>query len=207
MGAVILFLRRFEAKQDQRICGLILCKVNKLSDPKKGDLTVDTKIIDGIVPKIQRKIFENLGVRLFADQGSRFEQWLHIEICGLLEQAGMKTTPEKSDGQRSIDIYFRDNNSKEYWVEIKVVGLKSSYGDCKKATTLSGVWKDVGKLKNMRNACRIIMIATFPGSIRDNKSYFDMITGSVFELKSADFKFQRKDDSEMTGCLYWGLLK
>ena len=168
---------------------------------------MDTKIIDGIIPKIKEKILENLGVRLFADQGSRFEQWLHIEISGLLEQAGTKTIPEKSDGKRSIDIYFKDNNGKEYWVELKVISLQSRYGDRMKATTLSGVWKDVEKLKKIRNACRIIMVATFPGSINDNKSYYDMIKGSVFELKSVDFKFHRKDDREMSGCLYWGLLK
>ena len=168
---------------------------------------MDTKIIDGIISEIKNKLGESVGVRLFADHGSRFEQWLQIEICGLLNKLGMVTIPEKSDSLRSIDVSFKDKHNAEYLIELKVVGLQSKYGEKSKATTLKGVYEDINEFPRRTNVGHIVLFATFPGSIKDNKEYFPEIKKSVFELKSEDFKFYKENDSELTGCLYWGLIK
>jgi hypothetical protein len=172
---------------------------------------MDTTIIDKIIPKIKGKLSESIGVRLFANHGSSFEQWLQIEICGALKELGMVTIPEKPDCLKSHDIYFRDMHSKEYLIELKVVCLQSKYDvdgvKRNKGTTLSGVSQDIEKLSNKSNVCRIILFASFPGSVNEDKDYYDGIKKSVAELKSAVFEFCKQGDNEMGGCLYWGLLK
>jgi len=71
--------------------------------------------------EIKSLLEENEGVALFASHKSRsgkvFENWLKVELCGILSHYG-KVLPEVSDAKKKIDIVFNDDNN-EWAISLK----------------------------------------------------------------------------------------
>ena len=54
------------------------------------------------------KMKSSEGIRIYSKKPAKFEQWIQVELCGILSAMGQHPVPEMNTGEdwKSIDIVF-----------------------------------------------------------------------------------------------------
>ncbi len=150
------------------------------------------------------KIESNKGLKIFAENRSKFEGWFKVELITALTEFGFNAIPERD----RIDVTIDD----EWAIELKTVNTpyKKYPGDKYKSRPLSknvkSVIKDIDDLKTKKKYInKAVIFIVFP--YVDNKfldSYQEDIEKKLsHDLKDYEFTFF---ESEIKGCLFWGYI-
>ncbi|MGB9763603.1 MAG: hypothetical protein ACPLW7_06440, partial [Minisyncoccia bacterium] len=120
-------------------------------------------ILDEIILRIKDK----KGLYIFAQNRSKFEGWLKVELCDILYKNGIKPIPEYFDKSlnKNIDLAFEN---KEWAIELKTINTnyrdKNTYVKSRPITKNVGdLEKDIEKLKNLNEfKNKAILFVVFP---------------------------------------------
>lgn len=159
---------------------------------------------------LKTKIENNKGVSIFASNNSKFENWLQVELCGILKNNYEEITPEKSiqGSERAYDIVV----DSEIAIELKIFTLQKSA-----SRNVECVIKDITALQEIRgNVQKLLVFVVFPTTtpkdIEKWKTYKNKIFDKIAELNLGEltlcapleFTFC---DTTVKGLLYLGEIK
>lgn len=163
---------------------------------------------ENILNKLKKKIESSKGLSIFAKQESKFENWVQVELCGILSDYCKEVIPEKymRDSSCSYDIDFDSRIA----IELKIFTNNGKSG----SRNVEGVIKDVKTLSRVpNNKEKIEILVVFPTT--DSKdmdrwgNYLNnietkMTKGGLGSLKlrsSIPFSFEDKKDNGLL-CLF-----
>jgi len=144
------------------------------------------EVINGLAGKIRN----SKGVSVFVKNESKFENWLQVELCGLLAEKEYDVCPEKKipGVSKSVDICFDVPKKGKYACELKVVLVDGRVRNHTASSTLDTIQKDIEKLRGLPQEfrgfrrCLIFLIVSYIENIwqtegQENK--FNVIVGNL----------------------------
>ena len=152
--------------------------------------------------EIPKRIGNKKGLNHFAENRSKFEGWLKVEICDILSAHISTLTPEKDN----IDI-VADN----WALELKTPNTNyHASGVISKHITITNnidsIIEDIKTLKiNSNYSNTAVVFIAFPLSLKENKGWIDhknKINTQLQELKEKEFTFE----NGVKAVLYLGLV-
>uniref|UniRef100_A0A7C3J5T5 Uncharacterized protein n=1 Tax=candidate division WOR-3 bacterium TaxID=2052148 RepID=A0A7C3J5T5_UNCW3 len=171
--------------------------------------TDEKKLFEYILNKLVKRIEEKEGLSIFANQRSKFEGWLKVELVDILKSKNKDVRIEYSIGKKKVDVFF-DN----YLIELKTVNTNYTYDDKveKKIRAITdnidGIINDICKIINKKNYKKAILFVVFPLSDEDKwKKHLNKIDKEIGNKKiliKKEIKFCFKN-SEIPGKLYFYL--
>jgi len=153
---------------------------------------------DVLMPPIITRIEQHQGLANFASIRAKFEGWLKVELCEILAQDFPDVLPE----QDRIDLSFQD------WViELKTINTNYRYNNVKSlhrpiTKNVSGLVKDVKKLRNVSNKQKAVCFVVFPVDINNEtwKTHEALIENELKNLDYSEFTFK----NNIPGLIYMG---
>ncbi len=130
-----------------------------------------------ILGEIILRIKKKKGLYIFAQNRSKFEGWLKVELCDILYKNEINPIPEytykiSKKKNRKIDIAFED---KEWAIELKTINTnynnENTYKKSRPITNnVKDLEKDIEKLKNLNEfKNKAILFVVFP--LEKDKDY------------------------------------
>lgn len=183
---------------------------------------VEKQFEDIILERLSERLSSCIGLIPFVEQGRAIEQWIQVELCGILiENEATKIIPEESSEGKGTDITFQ-LNGREYAIELKVVIATRKKGTGQRVegaitsggTSLKPIYDDIEKLQREKiqkefDKRMIIFVALPLADENDNswtkKAHFADIKGQIEgDLKTVKFKFC---SSETPSVIFLGYVK
>lgn len=62
-----------------------------------------------ILKLLAEKVEYSEGVKVFLNKPNKFENWVQVELCGILSEEGLGSTPETEINGTPVDVVFNDN--------------------------------------------------------------------------------------------------
>ena len=152
--------------------------------------------------EIPRRIGNNKGLNHFAENRSKFEGWLKVEICDILSEYMVNITPEleKIDivaDSWALELKTPTTNYSHLVVESKTMSITDD---------IDSIVKDIETLKeNSREIGKAVIFIVFPLSLEENqewKKHKDKISIQLQSLKEKEFTFE----NGVSAVLYVGLV-
>jgi len=137
---------------------------------------------DSVVEKIwfglEKKLTLNSVLPVFVEQRKKFEGWLKVEICELLQSYGYKVTPEKD---------FIDITAEHLAIELKTIPTNYAWPGIPhphaKAITngINDVLKDIGELRFEPYEIRMVNFIVYPLSRSCKSKHYNLWTKDHLE--------------------------
>jgi hypothetical protein len=171
-----------------------------------------TTSFDSVVEKIwfglEKKLTTNSVLPIFVKQRKKFEGWLKVEICELLQDEGYVVIPENN---------FIDVTTEDIGIELKTIPTNYAWPGIPhphaKAVTngINEVLTDAGKLRFEKYSLKMVNFIVYPLSRSCTSKHYNLWTKDhlsrierhVAELVEKPFKFQ----NGYPGIAYFGRVK
>ncbi len=156
-------------------------------------------IFDGLAP-----ILENhRGAQLFARERAQFDDWLKVELCRVLAEAGHEPEPDKGKVEIAVDVWALE--ARTINTNIPCEGAKNK--KLKASKNVDALIKDIWKLtspgKAIAYAHRGVVFLAFP-TAHDNERWqtvhLNRISSELTQLERREFNFA----DDLPGVLYFG---
>jgi len=160
-------------------------------------------VVEKIWFGLEKKLTLNSVLPVFVEQRKKFEGWLKVEICELLQSYGYKVTPEKD---------FIDITAEHLAIELKTIPTNYAWPGIphphSKATTegINKVLKDIGELRFEPYEIRMVNFIVYPLSKSHRhhniwrQDHLSRIERQVTDLIEKPFEFQ----NGFPGIAYFG---
>jgi len=158
-----------------------------------------------ILIKLKGKIESNQGLIVFGQNKAKFEDWIKVELCGILGKYDGKIIPEKDD----IDI-----TSNKLEIELKIFVTNGTYEEVEDVPSKNvtenrnGIIKDFVDLKKRHGKERAVIFIVFPVSgesdnwVKHRLAIEDRIGKEL--PKPIEFTFK---DTKINGLIYYVLVE
>lgn len=162
---------------------------------------MDFNELEGYLSGIKPILENSIGLEVFARERSKFENWLKVEVCGLLVKHCAQVIPEK----QRVDVF-----ADEWGIELKTVNTNIRYkGVQNKSRPITkntkGVINDIDKLRQMNMQKKAVVFIVFPIE-HENKQWqvqLQRIKQELTTLKMFPFTFH---GGVIKGVVYLGLV-
>lgn len=172
-------------------------------------ITTD-KIWECIYQKFIPKLSENIGLKYFVKNRSKFEGWMQVELCETLSSLSNKITPEKtrnSPNDNSIPEKLRiDLVIDDYALELKTSNTSYEAEDVESKTrpitsNIDSIINDIKKLKRTTYTKKAIIFVVFPlpnnSELKWNNHIEKIENVLNRKLRCYKFKFGNKIDARI----------
>jgi len=170
--------------------------------------TDEKELFENILNELVKRIEEKEGLSIFANQRSKFEGWLKVELVDILKSKNKDVEVEHSIGKKKVDVFF-DN----YLIELKTVNTNYRHDGVEKkirpiTDNIKGIKEDIKKIIYKKNYNKAILFVVFPLSDEDkwkkhlNKIDKEIGNKKILIKKEIEFCFK---NSKIPGKLYFYL--
>jgi hypothetical protein len=168
-----------------------------------------TASFDSVVGKLweglERKLTNDSVLPIFVEQRKKFEGWLKVEVCRLLQNYGCAVVPEKN---------YIDVTTEDMAIELKMIPTNYPWPGVphphRKAASegINRVLKDIGELRFEKYSLKMVHFIAYPLSRSCTSKHYNLwvknhlsrIQRQVAELVEKPFKFQ----NGFPGIAYFG---
>ena len=157
------------------------------------------KDVSLILSALQSKIKSNKGLAVFADKDAKFENWLQVELCGILfDKLKKKIIPEQYS---KVNNCAYDIFGEELVIELKILATRSKSF----SQNIIGIKKDIEKLKRTSvSKKKVVIFIAFPLDDKWESKLEAMVPKTEFIHYYRSFKFK---DIDKGGVVYFVELK
>ncbi len=157
-------------------------------------------VFDGLAPILAN----HRGALLFARERAQFDDWLKVELCRVLAEAGCEPEPDKGKVEIAVDGWALE--ARTINTNIPCEGAKNK--KLKASKNVDALIKDIWKLtspgKSTAYTHRAVVFLAYP-TAHDNERWqsvhLSRISSEVIRLERREFDFS----DDLPGVLYFGL--